>query len=102
MHPPDFSLDHALPDWPGCWLEVRCPCSPRVTNLPVRMLTERHGARPFRAVLAALRCSDCRGKPAPVYLVAGQARTFMFGPPASWALELVPAPGQHPPLPAHR
>src|SRR3954468_12230539 len=30
-----------------------------------------------------------RGKPAPVYLIAGQQRTD-FGPPPSWAVELVP------------
>jgi len=92
MHPPDFSFDHALLDWPECWLEVRCPCSQRVTNLPVRMLAARNGARPFRAILAALRCSACRSSPAPAYLVAGQTRTFNFGPRASWALELVPSP----------
>ncbi len=32
------------------------------------------------------------GRPASVYLVAGHNRTFMYGPPAEWALELVPAP----------
>ncbi len=90
MHPPDFRLDHRLSDWPGCCLEVRCPCSPRVTTFPIRLLVERHGDRPFRAVLTRLRCSTCKGRPAPVYLVAGHHRTFLGGPPAEWALELVP------------
>ena len=89
MHPPTFSLDHALSDWPDCCLEVRCPCSPRMVQVPVRLLRER-GNRPFRAVLAALRCSACRGRPAPVYLVAGRTRTFMDGGLPDWALELVP------------
>lgn len=92
MHPPLFRLDDRLSDWPDCWLEVRCPCSPRVTVSPVKLLATQHGDRTFRAVLAALQCSKCRGKPAPVYLVAGQTRTFMHGPPPSWSLELVPVP----------
>lgn len=29
----------------------------------------------------------------PVYLIVRQSSTFMRGPPASWALELVPLPG---------
>ena len=92
MHPPAFHLDHALSDWPECCLEVRCPCSPSMSLLPVRMLVEQRGNRPFRAVLDALRCSKCRGKPSPVYLVAGHHRTDPKGPLPSWAVELVPAP----------
>lgn len=92
MHPPPFRLDHRLSDWPDCCLEVRCPCSPRVTIIPVRLLTERHGDRLFQGVLTRLQCSACKGRPAPVYLVAGHHRTFLHGPPAEWALELVPAP----------
>ena len=63
-----------------------------MTQIPMRLLAERHGDRPFRAVLAALRCSSCRGRPAPVYLVAGYTRTFKYGAPPEWALELVPPP----------
>jgi len=92
LHPPAFRLNHRLSDWPDCSLELRCPCSPRVTVPAVKLLAMQHGNRTFRAVLAALRCSECRGRPAPVYLVAGQTRTFMHGPPPSWSLELVPAP----------
>ena len=92
MHPPAFHLDHTLSDWPDCTLELRCPCSPRVTLMPMRLLADRHGDRAFRAVLAALRCSTCKGKPAPVYLVAGHHRTHACGPGADWALEMVPAP----------
>lgn len=89
MHPPAFSLAHHLSDWPDCSLELRCPCSPRVVMLPVRVLLERCD-RTFSAVLAALRCSACGGKPAPVYLVAGYHRTFNHGPSPDWAVELVP------------
>ena len=89
MPPPDFHLDHALSDWLGYTLELSCPCSPRVTFMPVRLLAER-GNRPFRAVLKALRCSTCRGKPMPVHLIAGHSRTFTGGAPPNWALELVP------------
>ena len=93
MHPPAFHLDQPLSDWPACCIEVRCPCSPRMVQMPVRLLTQQHGNRTFRAVLAALRCSACKGKPAPVYLVAGFHRTYARRPGADWALELVPAPG---------
>lgn len=89
MHPPAFNPTQRLSDWPECWLEVRCPCSPRVAMLPVRLLLER-GDCPLGHVLAALCCSTCKGKPAPVYLVAGQARTFTGGAAANWAVELVP------------
>lgn len=93
MHPPAFHLVQRLSDWPDCVLELRCPCSERMVMLPVRMLLER-GDRPFAAVLAALRCSACKGKPAPVYLVAGHHRTFNHGPEPDWAVELVPPPRQ--------
>ncbi len=91
LHPPAFHLDQRLSDWPECWLELRCPCSPRTVLHPVRMLLQR-GDCPFRGVLAALRCSACQGKPAPVYLVAGHVRNHTGGPLPSWALQLVPSP----------
>jgi len=96
MHPPRYHPDHWLSDWPDCCLEVRCGCSERVVLISVRTLVEGRGDRPFRGVLAALRCSACRGKPGPVYLVAGHHRTFNHGPPPDWSLELVPPPGALP------
>ena len=59
--------------------------------LPVRLLLER-GDRTFNAVFRVLRCSKCRGRPAPVYLVAGFHRTFNHGPEPDWSVELVPVP----------
>lgn len=91
MHPPAFRLTHRLSEWPECSLELRCPCSPGMTMLPVRMLIVQRGDRPFSAILDRLRCLSCRGRPAPVYLVAGHSRTFINGPPAEWSLELIPA-----------
>jgi len=35
---------------------------------------------------------ELRRKTAPVYLLAGFTRTFCYGPPPSWAVELVLAP----------
>ena len=93
LHPPAFSLDHALSDWPHCILKVRCPCSPQVTLLPARFLSEQHGNRPFKAILAALRCQSCRGKPAPVYLVAEHHREPGKGTGPDWSLVLVALPG---------
>lgn len=90
MHPPPFHPEHRLSDWPECRLEVRCRCSERVALLPVRLLTEQRGDRRMLDVVAGLRCSACRGKAGPVYLVAGQSRSGTHGPPASWSLELVP------------
>jgi len=58
---------------------------------PVKMLLQR-GDRPFRGVLGALRCSACRGKPAPVYLVAGHDREGGGSREPDWAVQLVPAP----------
>ena len=92
MHPPMFSPTHRLSDWPACALEVRCPCSPRVVMVPVRLLLLERGDRRFDQVAAALRCSACKGKPAPVFLIAGHARSFTGGAPPDWAVELVPAP----------
>ena len=89
-----FQKEQLLSDWPDCTLEVRCPNCPHVTVLPVRLLRERHGDRSFKSVVAALCCSSCRGRPAPVYLVAGNHREFLGGPPPDWAVELVPAPGK--------
>lgn len=91
MRCPSFRTAHRLSDWPDCVLEIRCPCSERMIMLPVRMLLQR-GDRTFSAVLRALRCSRCRGGPAPVYLVNGHHRTFNHGPEPDWAVELVPVP----------
>ena len=90
MRPPLFTVEQRLSDWPACWLEVRCPCLARMTMLPVRLLLEQ-GDRSFKSVLAALRCRDCRGRPAPVYLIAGHSRTFGGAGQPDWAVELVPA-----------
>jgi len=55
MPPPDFHLDHTLSDWPSYTLELRCPCSPLVTFMPVRLLAERgQSAVPRRAGGAAV------------------------------------------------
>lgn len=87
---PAFRPDQRLSDWPGCTLEVACPCSPALTILPVQMLLDQRGDLAFGAVLAALRCRACGGKPAPVWLVAGVHRRACGGAGADWALEVVP------------
>lgn len=91
MHPP-LHPDHKLSDWPDCTIEVRCPCSERVAVFPVRLLINQRGDRTISAVVQSFRCTKCKGKPAPIYLVAGQTRTFNYDPPPDWALELVPPP----------
>ncbi len=53
------------------------------------MLLRDHGDRTFAAVLAKLRCQQCRKAPTPVYLCAGH-REFTMGAPADWSIELAP------------
>ena len=91
MHPPPFRRDHRLSDWPDCHLEVRC-CK-GTTIYPLRLLAERHGNRTFADLLARLRCSRCGGRPAPIYLCAGQHRAGdgTIGITPDWAIELVSA-----------
>lgn len=92
MHPPPFRLDHRLSDWPDCILEMRCePCASRSSSFPVKLLIARHGDGTFVQVLRRPRCGVCKRRPGPVYLCAGH-REFLGGPPAAWAIELVPVP----------
>ena len=90
MHPPPFSPDHLLSDWPECHLEIRCGCG-RSTHYPTKLLRRRSGNHPFRAILPKLRCEACRGCPSPVYLCAGH-RTHCSGGPPGWTIELVAEP----------
>ena len=89
--PLPFSPEHRLSHWLACSLEVRCPCSPRVALIPIRLL-RGDGDRRLKDVVSALRCRLCRGRPAPVYLVAGQHRqqSGLAGP--NWAVEVVAPP----------
>lgn len=90
MHPPEFRPhQHKLSDWPDCSLEIQC-CQ-GATIVPVRLLATNHGDRLFADMLAKLRCSRCRGRPAPVYLCAGH-REHNDGSPAGWSIEIVPRP----------
>lgn len=86
MHPPPFRTDHRLSDWPACRLELNC-CRGQ-TIVPLRLLATQYGDPTFAEILRRLRCSRCRGSPAPVYLCAGP-RQHNHGAPADWAIELV-------------
>ena len=88
MHPPPFRPEHRLSDWPDCSLELCC-CK-GTTVYPVRLLASQHGNPTFEQLLVRLRCKRCRGKPAPVYLCAGN-RQHSGGAAADWAVELVSA-----------
>lgn len=44
MHLVPFNVAHHLSDWHDCSLELRCPWSPQVVMLPVRVLLERGGS----------------------------------------------------------
>jgi len=89
MHPPRFRIQHSLPEWPACVVELHC-CGGSV-GLPVRLLMQRKGDITFETLLKRLRCKRCgKSKPAPV-LVAGHHRTARYGPTADWAVELVSA-----------
>ena len=50
----------ALPAW---WLEVQCGCG-RLTQIPVRLLIQRHGRRARApALVARMRCGWCGSRP---------------------------------------
>ena len=89
--PLPFSPEHRLSHWLACSLEVRCPCSPRVALIPIRLLRGDVDRR-LKDVVSALRCRLCRGRPAPVYLVAGQHRQRCGGAGPNWAVEVVAPP----------
>ena len=89
--PLPFSPEHRLSQWLACSLEIRCPCSPRVVLIPIRLL-RGDGDRRLKDVVSALRCCLCRGRPAPVYLVAGQHRQRCGGAGPNWAVEVVAHP----------
>ena len=100
MDLPTFSLKHRLSQWLGCSVEMRCPCSGRLSMPSVRMIHEAYGDLTFNELLPRLRCKQCRQPLAPVYLVAGHHRTFAYGdygPPGCWAVELVSLPYVKPP-----
>lgn len=61
-----------------------------MVDLPVRLLLQRGADKSFQSVLSGLRCRDCGGKPAPVYLVAGLIAARRQRAARVRALELVP------------
>jgi hypothetical protein len=77
MHRPPFRKTHRLSDWPECVIELHClRCRSGSVGYPVRLLIKRKGDMTFENFLGRLRCKRCHGvKPAPVYLVAGLARS---------------------------
>ena len=67
VHPPRFSINHRLSDWPECWLELHCPSgSGRSVDYAVRLLMQHQGDATFERALRALRCKCCNKPPAPV------------------------------------
>jgi hypothetical protein len=100
MHCPSFSPHQSLAEWLDCRLEMHCPQCGRVVFVPVQMIRARVGDVTFAELVPRLRCSKCGGLPEPIYLLAGFHRTFCFGAPPDWAVELRP-PSQ-PLEPPHR
>jgi hypothetical protein len=91
MHPPRFSFDQRLSDWPACYLELTCCKGYTVT--PVGLLLKKHGDRTFNDLLQRLCCDTCGSHPAPVYLCASHSRTGnTHAVMADWAVELVSPP----------
>ena len=96
MHPPHFTPNQRLSDWPECIVEVRC-CT-GIYPIPVKMLLAKHGDLTFADLLRKLRCSRCRKHAAPVYVNASHHRTACGGPPPGWSIELRPGPEPEFPL----
>jgi len=92
VHPPHFTLQQRLGDWPDCTLELNCPACGRIVCIPVRLLIKRFGNQTFASLLLRLKCERCKVKPALVYVVAGHHRTYFYGSLPDWAIELVPPP----------
>jgi hypothetical protein len=92
MHPPSFHASHTIADWPECHLDARCPGCAKTVVIPLRMLRLDFGGARILDIVAKLRCHSCGVKPAPVHLCASPHRTFLGGPQADWAIELVAAP----------
>lgn len=92
MHPPPFRPTHTIADWPDCHLELHCPDCRKMTFAALRMFRLDYGGARVLDLVARLKCSACGVKPAPVFLVAGQTRSFSGGPSPDWAIELVPGP----------
>jgi hypothetical protein len=91
MHPPSFSFEQRLSDWPACFLEITC-CK-GIILMPVRLLLRQHGDLTFNDLLQRLRCEKCGNHPAPVYLCASHFRRGnSLGTMADWAVELVSPP----------
>lgn len=85
------ALEMRLEQLAACWLELRC-CR-GVILYPVTLLLEqrsRNARRPLREVVGRLRCKQCQGRPASVYLNETTSREHRHGP-AGWSIELVPA-----------
>lgn len=88
MHPPPFSPEHRLSDWPDCTMEIRCKCG-RASMPAVRLLISRHGDQVIRVLRKRLRCEQCGSVAAQVWLVAGLHRTCHGGPDAlNWSVEI--------------
>src|SRR5665213_2482645 len=87
MPPPAFVINATLADLSGTWLEVQC-CH-GTTYLPLRQLADsKPSTARLRDVLARLRCSRCRARPATLVLVENPAGTEQGGPPAGWRIRL--------------
>jgi hypothetical protein len=97
MHPPAFSAEQRLSDWPKCFIEMRCShCAGRSAVFPVWRMMQLYGDRTFGEMLKALKCERCGGSPAPVFLCASAHRQWSRGPRPDWAVELVPEPESKP------
>ena len=88
MHPPIFRTQQRLSDWPECFLHLHCPACRKPVIYPVAMLRAECGDVTFEALLPRLKCKECGTRPAPIYLCATHIRTFSYGGPPQWSVEL--------------
>ena len=80
-----------LADWFGWWVEARCRC--KLAYLPCRRLAMNHGgAHRLADVVARLRCSRCRERPA-VAMVDDMRGTSEAGARIFGESQRVPVPG---------
>lgn len=93
----DKAVNVVLPvpvsDLAGYWLELTC-CS-GMTLFPINLIVQRQGGHHrLKDVLSRLRCQRCKGQPVTAYLNETHNRTFNYGAPPGWSVQLIPTTGE--------
>lgn len=76
-----------------CWLDVKCGACGHATLYPFKLLAARLGPqRQVGEIVSRLRCKECRGRPATIYLNETPHGEPCKGAPPGWSMQLFPPP----------